>query len=99
MAKRQLTEKETEWNTKSLERLETDLEYIDKVSLPDVDLTLETAELVVRKQVQDKKKQRKELEQKRQEIEESVKELKDQLENGVEEKEENEDDTSSEDKE
>lgn len=84
--RRQLTEKEKELTNKALVELDSELEYYEKYLIPDVQLTLDTAEVVVKKQVADAEKKKRSYETYSKELKHQIEELKDQLKNGVKQK-------------
>jgi len=89
--KRQLTEDEKRLIGKNLEILRDELEYLEKVELPRVKLTLDTADIVVKRQIQETERQKRRIEAEIEERKNSIAILEKQLVEGVEVKEKTED--------
>ena len=89
--RRELSEKERELAEKNLVLLEDEIEYLEQVELPKVQLVLDSADIVLRRQVAQTEFKKNELESQLEEHKTSLDVLKDQIENGVVQKEQTED--------
>ena len=86
MPKRQLTSEERRLTEKSVEMLKEELEYKEKVRLPRMQLTLDTADLEVRRQIKEEEKKKKYVLAEIEEHKNAIEELEKQLKYGVEKK-------------
>ena len=83
MTKRQLNDDEKRFAIKNLKIMKEELEYLEKVDLPKIQLVLDTAELVVKKQLQEKEIEKKKIAANIEELTNAIKILKKQLREGV----------------
>ena len=81
--KRKLDETEKRFAKQNLEILKTELEYIEKVELPRIQFTIDTADLVIKKQLADKTQEKAKLEHDINSIKKTIEILEDQIKNGV----------------
>jgi len=86
MTKRQFTEIERKVSEKNLSKMEKEIEYLEKVTLPKNKVAIETAPLEYAKQFSMLEDKNKEILNTIEYYKKSIEILKDQLENGVEEK-------------
>ena len=82
--KRQLDETEKKLANRSLVMLEADIEYLELVQIPSKKFSLDTADIVVRKQKKDIQTEMRALEMQLTEKKDTVEVLKKQLREGVE---------------
>lgn len=84
MTKRQLNNDEKRFAIKNLKIMKEELEYLERVELLKIQLILDTAELVVKKQLKEKELEKKKLVANIEELTNAIKILKTQLREGVE---------------
>ena len=85
MVKRQLNEDEQRFSKVNLEVLNDELDYIEQVQLPTIQHSLNTADIVFKRQIKQLEKQKNNIEKDIKETKKTIDILTDQIENGVEE--------------
>jgi len=84
MEKRQLTDIEKRISLKNLDMLKADAEYIEKVEIPKKDFTINTADVIVKKQLKDAQLEKNILQSKLDELKRTIKIVEKQIRGGVE---------------